>query len=223
MSGIGQQRQVEVMAGLHGSLMLVVVGPESSGTRVMAKALEEHPKIAPAYVGKHDDALETVWEHLIRRDPVGAREALPPPAGGVLMTRRSLPHGALPGSQAEFMVFPPLGAFTEVCQDVGYQVVYIITSRSPHANLHSWASQRNSTQGHVAKALQQYHEAFPYILTTAHRLCVPYVMTSLEGLIHEGTAYANGIFCMLGLKPIDKDLQFNEDVNQKRYTGRLAA
>ena len=223
MSLPGQTRQMGMISSIHRSVVVLVVGPESSGTRVTTKALAAHPGIEYEVGERHGDPLEMVWQNVIAKDKRAALRSMPAPKGKVILTRRSIPHGAMPGREAEYMVFPPIAPFVEICRESGHEVFFVVTSRSPHANLASWARQRNSAGGKVDKALWQYHESYPYIFGLVTSLGVPFAMTSLEGLVNDGSAYVNGITTMLGLEPADVTVELNKAVNERRYSEVIAA
>lgn len=196
--------------------ILLVVGPESSGTRIMASVLSSHPQVLGSdQGGRHSDALEHIWS-LVNDgyDAASSFRALEP---GWHLTRRSMPHSSMPGAAARFMEFPALGAFLRCADEAGVNVVAVVTTRSPAAHLGSWTASRRSVRQDAQKAVEQYHKAYTAIFAAlADRV---FYVTSLEGLTHEGAPYLGGLLGCLGLDPMPAAATppLDATVNSKHY------
>lgn len=190
--------------------IIVVIGPESSGTRVISNILAQHPDIAGHHkMGEHHDLLDEVWQ--------GNDEALSQlPQTLYILTRRSLPHGK-PDAEAKFMVFPDLHAFHSLCGSAGLQIVMLITTRSPLANFASWFHMRTSHEGSRGKVEHQYRNAYRHIFEFLICTGVDYLILSLEALLLDKQLYMQSIFQLLGLPPHHVDMKLKLMVNVVRY------
>lgn len=160
--------------------ILLVVGPESTGTRIISKALGEHPKfVGPE--GNHADPLDGFWS---------GKEALPTNSNHV--TRRSFP-ASIPGEPAQYLIFPDLRLLS------GHDVRVVVTSRSPKHAIESAQKKRSSVNGDYEKALTQYQEAYKSIFRQISQEEWPFVTVSIEGFFND-PAYAEGVFEILGIE-----------------------
>ena len=75
--------------------LALVIGPESSGTRVLTATLSQHPKIlGTPDASPHGDVLDEVWRQIARRDLERARHVFPDPGDReCILTRRSTQRG----------------------------------------------------------------------------------------------------------------------------------
>lgn len=190
--------------------ILIVIGPESSGTRIISSILAQHPDIAghPKMM-KHYDLLGKVWS--------GNGDALTQlPKTKYVLTRRSLPHGK-PGKGSAFMGFPDLLTFCNLCKDKGLQVMVLITVRSPLANFASWFRKRASHGGNRGKIRHQYRQAYRHIFEAINTADVDYLILSLEALLLDKQLYVRSIFQLLGLSSHHVNTKLNPMVNVDRY------
>ncbi len=197
--------------------VVLVAGPESSGTRVLTQALSRHAKIrgAPDAL-EHGDRLDAVWQLLEQGHAAAAEQAMPKPRGSILLTRRSMPHGFAPGVNARYRRYPKFDAFAEVCRARELRLAVLITVRDPIANLVSWSASRASAQGSMERAYVQYHESLGRLVRFASRRRLPYLVCPLEAFLLDGERYLNNIFGWLGLPPETlSDLKRDAHVNRK--------
>ncbi len=190
---------------------VLVAGPESSGTRWIAGLLSQHP-LALGTSGEHEDPLQKFWS--------GEGGAFPAEFmdGGyqLLVTRRSLPSSRDLSSPANYLQFDDLRRLDTLCEERGIELVLVITTRSPLANLQSWTDERASTSGEFGKAIAQYHASYRFLFDTLAS-DIPYWFVSLEGAVSEGAAYVSSLFRLLGLEPFTVLLSPNAAVNFRQY------
>ncbi len=199
--------------------ILLVIGPESTGTRVLTTTLSQHPAISGSPdATEHEDCLAEVWRHLEVGDSDAALATLRANDHPLVLTRRSLPASARAGVGARFCEFVDLDAFADVAARAGRSVTVFLTVRDPLANLASWVHNRHSTQGSLASAHTQYREAIAHAVDFVTRRDIPYLVTPLEALGTGGAAYVNGLFSVLGLEALD-DVRYERrpDVNTKHH------
>jgi hypothetical protein len=204
-----------------GLRVILVVGPESTGTRAFTEILSAHPAVAGTHDARtHGDLLDPVWQALVEGDRVEAVTRMRLHAGRpIVVTRRSLPHGPRPGAAAEYRRFPPLQAFLDVTATCGRHPVVLITTRSPLANVVSWARERSSARNDLPAALRQYWAAYRLLFGICAKGTFPFHLLSLEALALEGSEYVTSLFTLLGLPPTDVPLDVVQrpDVNLRRY------
>ena len=172
---------------------ILVVGPESSGTRVIADIISQHPDIC-SHRGGHDDILNEYWNsgnQNILQEVIQKQD--------IILTRRSMPSGY--GSRAaKFLEFDDLEKFALDCDLLGVEISVVITTRSPQANLISWQRSRVSVSGSISKAISQYQASFKHLfLWLNNQPNILYWVISLEGCIHEGRMYFEALYELLGL------------------------
>lgn len=201
--------------------VMLVVGPESTGTRAFTEILSAHPAVAGTTNARtHGDLLDPVWRALVDGDHAAARDRLEGHRDRpLLVTRRSLPHGPRPGSAAEYRRFPPLQAFLDVVVACRREPVVLITTRSPLANIISWARERSSARGDLQAAFRQYWAAYRLLFGICAKGTFPFHLLSLEALALEGSDYVASLFALLGLPPAPESLDVprRTDVNLRRY------
>lgn len=204
-----------------GLRVVLVVGPESTGTRVFTEILSAHPGVAGTTNARaHGDLLDPVWQAIVDGDQDEARNRLESHRDLPLVaTRRSLPHGPRPGAAAEYRHFPPLQAFLDLSVACRREPVVLITTRSPLANVVSWARERSSARGDLQAALRQYWAAYRLLFGICAKGSFPFHLLSLEALTLEGSAYVASLFALLGLPPTVEpiDVPRRPDVNLRRY------
>lgn len=191
---------------------ILVVGPESSGTRWLAGALSQHPDIiGPS--GGHEDPLDEFWSgaEVENIDELGFAQKF-------LLTRRSVPSGHLYNSAAEYMEFDDLSRLKDLCRRSGYVLQVLITVRSAEANISSWESSRVSAGGSRRQARTQYLSAYRHLMKW---LCsddtLPFWFYSFEAVLLEGNTYINSLYRLLGLSEFEVSLNSDISTNIRRY------
>lgn len=204
-----------------GPRVIVVAGPEATGTRALTTALSAHPAITGTTdASTHVDLLDPVWAALGAGAAAAAAERFRALADReILLTRRSLPHGPVPGASAEYRRFPPLAEFLDLAVACGRSPVLLITTRSPLAHVVSWARERASVRNDPTAALRQYWAAYRLLFGVCARGSFPFHLVSLEALALEGDAFVASLFALLGLPPAGPagPVSRRADVNLRRY------
>ena len=172
-------------------MIILICGPESSGTRFIAECFSQHPMFKGTK--GHDDPLDDFW--------TGGK--LPK---GNYVTRRSIPSG-LPGEKARYMSFPPL-------RRLRGDIFAVVTVRSPFANIASWVAGRLSTGGSREKAWRQYEAAYRRLFLWLQD--IPYLVLPLEAVVLDGEKAINGCFRLMGLPSCDLEIE-PINPNSKRY------
>lgn len=199
--------------------LCLLIGPESSGTRVITSILSQHPHVlgTPEASG-HLDILDDVWLALESNHLSAALSAFPAMQDyQCVLTRRSMPHARVYGEPAIYMNFSDLFALKKLCDKKQLDLVLFITSRSYIPNLGSWTQNRLSAQRSLEKAELQYQASYRYLFDFIHKSRLPYYMLSLEGLILDGQEYVQSLFQILGLENYTVQLDLRPDVNLKYY------
>jgi hypothetical protein len=199
--------------------LCLLIGPESSGTRVFTSIFSEHPLIlgTPEAQG-HLDILDGMWQALETKDYKQAMKVFPDYGEKqCIMTRRSLPHALVFGKPAQYMDFSDLWSLKRFCDKMHLELVVLITSRSPIPNLASWTGSRMSVERSALRAKAQYHASYCHIFDFIQKAKVEYYMLSLEALILDGQDFVQSVFELLGLPGHPIQLALKEDVNRKYY------
>lgn len=206
------------LAHRQGRTLILIAGPESTGTRIFTEILSAHPQVlGTPDASKHGDVLDAVWEHLEKEELVEAARALAALGEApVVVTRRSIPH-ATGDTLAHFMTFPRLDALFALCQALDMALVVLITTRSTAANLASWTVQRASAANNLGKAKVQYEAAYRLLFEFLVTHDVPFFFLSLEALVLDREAYVQSVFQLLGLPPHDQPLELRANPNARRY------
>jgi hypothetical protein len=203
----------------HDKIICLLIGPESTGTRLFASVLSEHPKVlgTPGATA-HLDILDPVWQALEQNRVSEAIRIFPDYTDKqCIITRRSLPHAARPGQPARYMHFVDLGRFNQLCKRMQFGLVLLVTSRSPIPNLYSWTNNRLSAAGSYKRARAQYHASYCHVFDFVRKHRVQYYIVSLEALIMDGQNYVQSLFQLLGLSEYKVGLALNTDINLKYY------
>lgn len=204
-----------------GPRVIVVAGPEATGTRALTSLLSAHPAIAgTTAAATHVDLLDPVWSVLADGASELAAERFRALADReILLTRRSLPHGPATGAPAEYRRFPPLAEFLDLAVACDRSPVLLITTRSPLAHVVSWARERASVKDDPAAALRQYWAAYRLLFGLCARGTFPFHLVSLEALALEGDAFVASLFALLGLPAARSaaGTPRRDDVNLRRY------
>lgn len=199
----------------------LIVGPESTGTRLFTRILSEHPLTLGTTSQGHEDILDQAWAKLEAGDMDMAQSYLPDLEGvEYLVTRRTVPHGR-PFIQAEPTDLPNLQEFYLFCLKMKLDLVVLITSRSTAANLASWTLARASPGGDLQVAKQMYQKAYQLISLLLFYFAdlgeIPFFFLSLEALLLDQQSYIQSIFQLLGLPPHHVEVDYDVEVNRKRY------
>ena len=202
-----------------GKKIILLIGPESSGTRIFTEVLSGHPLILGTLnATEHHDVLDAVWRALKSGDLDLAKYLLPDLKDATcLLTRRSMPHGEYIGHTPQPMDFPNVESFHQLCQLIELPLVVLITTRSTAANLASWALARSTSRSSIQLAMMQYREAYLHLFRFLTKSRVPFFFVSLEALILDSQKYLQSIFQMLGLPMHHMKLELKLEVNKKRY------
>lgn len=204
---------------MKGKKLIVVIGPESTGTRVFTELLSQHPQvIGTPNAQEHVDIMDQVWNALARGDRAAAVSAFPE-AGGheALITRRSMPHASSVDTAAKYMRFPDIEAFHELSEEFELSMRVVITTRSPAANLSSWALSRGSARRSLRKAKRQYVASYRHLFDFLNATEVPFFVVSLEALVLDGKPLVQSMFELLGLPPHEVAVSSRANVNADRY------
>jgi hypothetical protein len=172
----------------------------------LAENLGLHPDIHT--IDDHNDAFDGLW--------VGDDD-MPEITETHAVTRRSLPHGPPGGGNAQYMDFPDVDEFLARVYDQ-WNPFLVITTRSPEANIESWRKSRASSAGLHSKAWRQYQNAYPYLMDVVDSNQIEFLFASLEGLIHEGLPYLKSLWKIMGIEPVDVEVDLWPDVNRKYYS-----
>lgn len=200
--------------------LAIVIGPESSGTRVFTEILSQHQQVDGTTDARdHGDILDESWRRLSLNDIQGAKECFPATSEApYVLTRRSMPHAVRQGAPAEYMEFAHLPNIYRMCRIMDFDILMLITCRSTAANLASWTTSRASAGGSIHKAIAQYHASYVSLFTFISQYTVPFFFLSLEALLLDKQAYVNSIFELMGLPHHKVEVQFNQAVNARHYT-----
>ena len=198
---------------------LIVLGAESSGTRIVTTALSTLKDADGCSTAlDHDDLLDEVWDAVARGKKRHARNLLGQLAQhNILITRRSLPHGRLDNLPAQYMVFPKLKQMIKFLQKEGYEVNLMITTRSAAANIQSWAKNRLSAGKDLQKAINQYNASYRLVFKAIEATEVRYYFVSLEGLYLEGVDYLNSVLPLFGIFEKLEPIPLKDSSNPERY------
>jgi len=199
--------------------LALVIGPESSGTRILTAILSQHPKIlGTPDASPHGDVLDEVWRQIAQGDVEKAREVFPNPADReCVLTRRSLPHALNVGEPARYMDFSNLAGLHALARQLGLDLILLITTRSTAANLASWTATRSSPGKSLDKARQQYFASYLHIFSFLQETGVPFFLLSLEAFLLDRHEYVQSVFQMLGLDFHPLEITARADVNRSRY------
>jgi hypothetical protein len=197
----------------------LLIGPESSGTRILDSALSLHPSVlgSPEAIG-HLDVLDEVWQALEAKDVSRAVDAFPDASAVThIITRRSMPHAHVFGQPAIYMDFPNLKGLLQVCRRLDFELVLLITTRSPIPNLLSWTQSRLSAGRDFNRAKNQYQASYRYLFDFINKHNVTFYFLSLEALLLDQGEYIQSLFQLLGLPEAEVELSLRPAVNQKHY------
>lgn len=205
--------------------VLLVVGPESSGTRLLTEILSAHPLIIGTSNSlKHHDILDSTWRYLEKSEIDLAKSELLQIVENYqyhqaqyILTRRSIPHASQLGEPAQYMKFPDFEQLYQLCCQLDLELTVLVLNRSPVANLVSWTLNRASTQKNLDKAMTQYHEAYRHLFRFLINTNLKFYLVSLESLFLEKQKYIQSIFSILNLPQHKISLKLKTETNLKRY------
>jgi len=185
---------------------VLVVGAESTATRLINSILLKNPSIkGTPNARNHTDRFDEVWRNLSANDPSAAKSSMPSVApGDIYVTRRSVPHSQYVGEPAQFKEWPKLHRFADTFKSLGFQLLVLITVRSPWPSLVSWAAKRASTQGDVLKAWVQYQEFYRLILSFIEKYNLSYYFIPQEGIMLDQGKAVNSLFKVIGIESLKK-------------------
>jgi hypothetical protein len=203
----------------HDKTVCLLIGPESTGTRLFASILSEHPKVlGTPEATTHLDILDPVWQALEQNRVSEAIRIFPDYTDKqCIITRRSLPHAVGPGQPARYMHFVDLCRFNRLCKRMQLGLVLLVTSRSPIPNLYSWKNNRLSAGRSYERAQAQYYASYCHVFDFIRKHRVQYYIVGLEALIVDGQNYVQSLFQLLGLSEYKVGLALNTDINLKYY------
>lgn len=204
--------------------LILILGPESTATRAFTDGFANHNEMLSSHdTNSHFDILDKVWFHLSDKDLKKAQVNFPNnKENKIIVTRRSIPSGKAPGIKAKFLSFPELCLFKELCDNLGYKIFIIITSRSPIPNLESSTKNRSSVDKSFQKAYVQYIETYNYIFNFTKKYSINFLLVSLETYILDNVNFIKSLHKFFNLEIKDINLDIKEDVNKKYYNFYLS-
>ena len=199
--------------------LVLVIGPEATGTRVLTEIFSQHPRIlGTSNASSHHDCLDLVWQELELGNVEKAISLMPNlQEFECVLSRRSLPHSLEVGRAAKFMKFTNLKNLRKLCLAMNLDLILLITTRSAIAHLTAWTLTRSSTQKSWEKADLQYHQAYLHLFSFVKRYKTSFYFVSLESLLLDREKYVQSIFQLLGLSSYEVSLNLNCQVNHRRY------
>ena len=190
---------------------LLVFGPESSGTRLVARAL-----VAMGADGDAGNAqrLDADPIHLQPGDCSKLDLRRLDEAGGIIVWRRSFPHGVRSGTEAGRWLRVP-----EVLAAVagrGYAPHVVVTVRDPHCVVESQARRFGLSREEARANLRRaYREIYGGLAAAGE---IPFTVCCFESLILNGTGPLQELGRELGLPlPIPPDFPI-EDADARYYS-----
>ena len=166
----------------------LVLGPESSGTRLMTRLL-----IA---AGCHGSA-----EHFDQPFDAGVPEDGPP----LVVWRRSVPHNR---------EWPPIGSMVIELMAAGYQVHAVVMTRDWYCMARSQV--RAGHVDWAGQAYANLRQAYPHIFGSLGRLGVGFTVISYESLVQRPEKVLAVLYQWLDLEP-PAELPTIVDANAKWY------
>lgn len=192
--------------------LILVVGPESTGTRWISSVFSSHPMIYGTY-GEHNDTLDKYWLTNRESDFIEAVDIDEP----ILLSRRSIPAGRAPGEKAQFRVFQNFEDLAMMCNKLDISLHVIVTSRSLYPHLNSWTRNRASVERSMVKSVVQYQLVYRYLFEWISKFQLPFFLISLESVLYEGKDFVETTLDFLGLERFSIEINGRKDVNTKHY------
>ena len=199
--------------------LVLIIGPEATGTRLLTEIFSQHPKIlGTKNASSHHDCLDLVWKELEAGNIEKAITLMPDiQEFECILSRRSLPHSLEVGKAAKFMKFTNLKNLRKLCLAMDLDLILLITTRSAIAHLTAWTLTRSSTQKSWQNAELQYHRAYLYLFSFIKRYKTSFYFISLESLLLDREKYVQSIFQLLDLSSHEVSLDLDSQVNHRRY------
>lgn len=182
------------------SRLILVTGPESSGTRWIASLISQHPQVDIGTDGTHADPLDDFWNY--RTDVVPK---------GTIVTRRSLPAGRN-GDAARYLDFDDFDRLPL------NDLKVVVTVRHPWANARSMAHSRKSVRQNMSSAVNQLWAAYLHVFDYLRRHHIGYVLLPIESVVVDGSDAIRALFPLLGLEPYTVKVEADSRVNYKWVT-----
>ena len=206
------------MVGYNSYDIVLVLGPESSGTRVYTEMISRHPDVLGTQeASSHTDHMDDVWYCVEKGNYKKAVRKFPKSNKKIILTRRSMPHARKNKNNADAMDFPNVKGFVELCERMNKSVVLLITTRSPAANLMSWKRSRSSTKNSYKIAFEQYQKTYLKLFSVVRKYDLEYFLINLESIPLDGNKYVKSLHKLLGLKPEKTNVKKKLSVNSKWY------
>jgi hypothetical protein len=206
------------MIGYNSYDVVLVLGPESSGTRVYTEMISRHPDVLGTQeASSHTDHMDDVWYCVEKSNYKKAIRKFPKSNKKIILTRRSMPHAKKNKTNADAMDFPNVKGFVELCKKMNKSVVLLITTRSPAANLMSWKRNRSSAKNSYKIAFKQYQKTYLKLFSVVRKYDLEYFLINLESIPLDGNEYIKSLHKLLGLKPEATNVKEKLNVNSKWY------
>ncbi len=155
----------------------LVVGPESSGTRLLSKVL-----MSAGCLGSDQHSQE--WDDL----------KFPLPEKPIVF-RRSLPHDRQ---------WPDIGEIITKMRNAGYNVHVLVTTRDWHPVIQSQLASTNHFG--YPRILEHIRKAYTMIMVEVNKLHAPFTMSSYESLTSNSKS-VNELLTFIGLPALSIDQQ----------------
>jgi len=199
--------------------LYLVIGPESTATRLITKLLSQHPNVVGTLdASEHVDVLDDVWRFVENGEFQKAKDVLPTiNKGSVFVTRRSMPHSLSANKPAEYLNFPDIYSFYKFCSENRISLYLFVTSRSPVPTYVSSVNNRDSVSKSLKKAKFQNMASYMFLFEAIIKLNLPFSLISLEALLNDKANFINSLFEIMGLDKSDLELDLHEDINLKKY------
>lgn len=199
---------------------VLIIGPESSGTRFLTEILAAHPQVLGSEdASQHEDVLDDVWFWIQKGKAKKALSCFPAGDQEVVLTRRSMPHALRPNKAARYRDFVDLDLFNRVVRERCSDLTILVTARNPVANLASWTLSRHSAGKDIDRAITQYQECYAEIFRFVGQTGTPFLVVPMESVLLDPCAqYVNCLFRALGL-PEEADCTITPrlSVNRKHF------
>ena len=200
-------------------LIILITGPESSGTRFFREVFASNNQILnDKKIKNHADILDEFWKNLEEKKITEAIKKFPKnPKNKIIVTRRSIPSGIKPGQNAKYMVFPNLELFIKLSKNMGYEILLLVTSRSPIANIISMKENRSSVNGSITKAFNQYQGSYRYLFKIIDKYNLIFFLVSIESLVHDKEHLINSLYKYLEITYNKSTFKVKKNINMKYY------
>ena len=200
-------------------LIILITGPESSGTRIFREVFASNNQILnDKKIKNHADILDEFWKNLEEKKITEAIKKFPKnPKNKIIVTRRSIPSGIKPGKSAKYMIFPNLELFIKLSKNMGYEILLLVTSRSPIPNIISMKENRISVNGDTTKAFNQYQAAYRYLFKIIDKYNLIFFLVSIESLVYDKEHLINSLYKYLEITYKKTTFKVKKSINVKYY------